>query len=411
MTNLNELALKVTEAMQESGYSNVTAWRTYLDAFRPLIHYHEDRGCADYNADITADFCEQLTERRLNGTFNRRNASRILSAINRLNHFYDTGRIDYAFPTKVSKFKLNDYYETILSDYIADNEMHPNTRGDVIWIARKFFAWLIKNGCPTLETITAAEIQAFVIHCSAHMASSSVHNVQLYLRKLCGYLHEREFLGDPYFALLSIKVSRESKLYPPTTHDELAAIMKQIDRSSKKGKRDYAIIMLGAILGLRACDIIRLRLTDVNWQRGEVAIVQSKTGKTVVLPLTADVGSALRDYIFYGRHNTGSDIIFQRSNAPFTPLKDAVSVGEAIDLYRGKAGLLREPFDGKRFHSLRRALGTNMVTAGVPFDDVVQVMGDDEPDSIKKYVKLDSPHLAECALGFMGIEIGGERNE
>jgi integrase len=243
------------------------------------------------------------------------------------------------------------------------------------------------------------------------MASSSVHNVQLYLRKLCGYLCEHGLLDNPYTALLSMKVSRESKLYPPADCDELAVIMAHIDRSSKKGKRDYAMIMIGIALGLRAIDIIRLKLSDIDWKHGEITIVQAKTDKTVVLSLTADVGSSLRDYIFYGRHNTGSDIIFQRSNAPFTPLKDAVSVGEALDLYRSKAGLPREPFDGKCFHSLRRALGTNMVTAGIPFNDVVQVMGDRKPDSIKKYIKLDSQHLGECALGLTGIEIGGGCND
>jgi integrase len=406
MANLNELALKVTAVMQDSGYSNVTAWRAYLDAFRPLIHYHNERGYEDYNADVTAEFCEQLTERRLNGEFNRRNASNILSAIKRLNHFYDTGRIDYDFPTKVSKFKLNDYFDEILHDYIVYKDMHPNTRGDVIWIARKFFAWLIKRGHSALETVNAGDIQAFMVHCSGHMASVSVHNAQLYLRKLCGYLYERGLVDNPYTALLSMKVSRESRLYPPTTHDELAAILGQIDRSSKKGKRDYAIIMLGAVLGLRAGDIIRIKLTDINWRRGDITIVQAKTENTVVLPLTADVGSAVRDYILYGRHNTGSNIIFQRHYAPFTPIKDAVSVGEMFDLYRKKAGLPREPFDGKRFHSLRRAFGANMITAGVSVTDVAQTMGDKEIESIKKYVKLDGTHLAECALDFNGIEIG-----
>lgn len=409
MTNLNELALKVTELMQSSGYSNVTAWNSYLQALRPLINYHKERGYTDYNADVTAEFCEKLTARRLNGTLNRRSATRFLAAINRLTHFYETGRLDYAFPKKVSKFKLNDYYDMILNEYSEYGEMHPNTRGDVIWIARKFFAWLIENEHPTLETITAAEIQAFVVHCSEHMVSASVHNAQLYLRKLCSYLYELGLIENPYTALLSMKISRESKLYPATTHGELADILFQVDRSSKKGKRDYAIIMLGAILGLRAADIIRLRLNDINWQRGDIAVVQVKTGNTVVLPLTEDVGSAVRDYILYGRYDTGSHIIFQRYNAPFTPLKDAVSVGELFDVYRIKAGLPREPFDGKRFHSLRRALGTNMATAGVSITDLAQVMGDEKFDSVKKYIKLDSPHLAECALDFKGIEIGGVR--
>jgi hypothetical protein len=57
MTDLNELSLSVTEAMIDAGYSKVTAWRTYLDALRPLIIFHKGRGFTDFNADVTADFC------------------------------------------------------------------------------------------------------------------------------------------------------------------------------------------------------------------------------------------------------------------------------------------------------------------------------------------------------------------
>jgi hypothetical protein len=156
-----------------------------------------------------------------------------------------------------------------------------------------------------------------------------------------------------------MKIPRGSKLYPATTHSELAAIFDEIDRSSVKGKRDYAIILLGAILGVRAIDIIRLRLTDINWQRGDITIIQSKTDMAFILPLTEDIGQALRDYIFHSRRPTGSDIVFQRIYVPFTPITDAISIGNMFDEYRKKAGLPRNAFDGKSFHSLRRALGTN----------------------------------------------------
>ena len=223
MTDLKELALKVTEVMQEAGYSNVTAWRSYLDAMLPLVRYHAERVFTDYNADVTADFCNRLAERRMNGDINRKNATKKLATISRLTHFYDTGKIDYDIPKKVSKFKLNDYYDSLLDDYITHNELHPNTRGDVIWVARKFFSWLVKEGHSTIESISATEIQSFLVHCSGHMASSSIHNVLLYMRKICGYLYEHGHLSNPHTALLSMKVSRESKLYPPMQTPNISA--------------------------------------------------------------------------------------------------------------------------------------------------------------------------------------------
>jgi integrase len=411
MKNLKEIALDVTEAMQATGYSNVTAWRTYLDAYRPLIHYHEVRGFDMYDPTLTTEFCTQLQERRLNREFNDSNARRIVAGIYRLQHYCDTGRIDYDFPKRGTRFELNAYYDSLLNEYIAKSESHPKTRSDAVWIARKFFSWLGSNGHPTLGSLTSDEIQAFMIHCSKQMTSTSMHNAQLYLRKLCAYLYETDLIERPYTALLSMKVSRESKLYPATTHAELAAVFNEIDRSSIKGKRDYAIILLGAILGLRAADIVKLKLIDINWQRGDITVVQAKTGSTVALPLTEDVGMALRDYILHGRRPANSDIIFQRYNAPFTPIANAVSIGNMFDEYRKRAGLPRKAFDGKCFHSLRRALGTNMITAGVSAEDAAQTMGDAKIDSIKKYVKLSAPHLSECPLDFNGVAIGGGRDE
>ena len=184
MTDLNELALAVVEEMVSAGYSNTTAWRMYLDAYQPLIRFHRKRGLTTYDPLVTTDFCNQLQERRLNGTHNPGNARRILASISRLRHYYDTGKIDYDYPKRCSSFKLNSYYEELLNDYASHNEVHPNTRGDIVCITRKFFAWLLKNEHQTLDKLTSTEIQAFMVHCSKHLANSSLHNVQLYLRKL-----------------------------------------------------------------------------------------------------------------------------------------------------------------------------------------------------------------------------------
>jgi site-specific recombinase XerD len=80
-----------------------------------------------------------------------------------------------------------------------------------------------------------------------------------------------------------------------------------------------------------------------------------------------------------------------------------MSVGYIYNFIRKKAGLPRDAYDGKGFHSLRRSLGKNLVTSGVPITMVAQILGDSDIDSTKKYISLDSEHLKECALDFTGI--------
>lgn len=158
--------------------------------------------------------------------------------------------------------------------------------------------------------------------------------------------------------LFSFSVNREKKVFPVLPKSDIAKLLDTIDRNSTKGKRDYAIMLLGTVLGLRACDAVALKLTDIDWLRGEIRIVQSKTSNPVILPLTQDVGEALKDYILNARPSTTDKEIFLRINAPHKRLAAAVTVGE---IYRNcciAAGLPAST----RFHNLRRALGTSMVT-------------------------------------------------
>jgi len=226
------------------------------------------------------------------------------------------------------------------------------------------------------------------------------------MKKLCRYLYESGRIADSYEVLLSFRVSRESRLLPAVPDEEIAAVLNTIDRRMPKGKRDYAIIPLGAVIGLRAIDIVRLKLSDIDWQNGEIKIVQSKTGESLALPLTKDVGEAIQDYILNGRQETVSKEIFLRHHAPFQAFADGVAVEYMYDDHRKKAGLSRDAFDGKGFHSRQRSVGRNMATSGTPITTVAQVLGDSNINSTNKYISLDSRHLKECTLDLTGIEPG-----
>ena len=165
-------------------------------------------------------------------------------------------------------------------------------------------------------------------------------------------------------------------------------------------------MLLGAVLGLRACDIVALKFSDVDWVRGEIRIIQSKTTRSGVLPLTADVGEALKDYILNARPSSVEKQIFLRLKAPFTPLKSAVTIGEVYRDCCIVAGISAS----KRFHNLRRTLATAMIKNGVSAYDVKEVLIDKRVDSIKQYISLDSDRLKICALPFDGImPVGGAK--
>ena len=250
-----------------------------------------------------------------------------------------------------------------------------------------------------MQGVGAEQIQKFILNCSEKMAMGTVYNAKLYLTKLYTYLYKSGQSESPYQALLSFKVNRGTKVQPVLQKDEIAAMLDTIDRRTAAGKRAYAVMLLGTVLGLRACDIVNLKRADIDWVKGELRILQAKTARTVVLPLTKDVGEALEDYILNARPNSDAPQIFLRLQGAAAPLKSAVTIGE---IYRDccvTAGLSAN----NKFHTLRRTLGTSMLASGSPITMVAQVLGQSDVDSTKKYIAHDYEHLKMCALPFDGI--------
>jgi len=403
---IKEMAQRTAEEMLAAGLTASTVWYTHDAAFLPIVRAHEASGKEEFDREIMSDYVRDIEQRVEQKEIKPGQYRKLLRGAQRLTEMNDYGQLLWTSPKLASKFKLNSYFQAVLDEFLSSLECSPKSRSDAMWVTRKYFSWLILEGHIDLSGAGAVEIQRFMIYCSNHMKGTGVHNVKLYMKKLCHFLAGRGYSAGTFEGLLNFKVSRESKLYPATAPEEMAAILDVIDRRTPRGKRDYAIILLGIVTGLRAGDIIKLRLNDIDWQKGEIRITQAKTGVPLALPLTADVGEAIQDYILNGRQETDSDAVFLRLHVPYREFTGSTAIGDLYDDYCKKARLPRNAFDGKGFHSLRRAVGKNLVAAGVPVESVAQIIGDNQIDSIKKYVALDSHHLKECALDFSGIGKG-----
>ena len=144
------------------------------------------------------------------------------------------------------------------------------------------------------------------------------------------------------------------------TDEELNAALSQIDANTPMGKRDLAMILLVATTGMRACDIVRLKLNDIDWRKGEIRFVQKKTGNTMRLPLIFISMKALQDYILTSRPASDCPEVFLSAKAPTRALMGALSVGNMLMRYQKKEGIRCTPFDGKGFHGLRRRFAKKM---------------------------------------------------
>lgn len=381
------------------------AYRSYWDIYNPIITFFRGKGLEDYSPEVIQEYIDWVTEKYRNGQIKRERHSMLTTAARRVAHFERTGTYLWNVPKRGSRYELDAYYTGIVTEFLSSEDFHPNTAGDVEWVARRYFHWLQREGITEIRQAGQETIQKYLHSCMEEMKPTSVYNVHLYLRKLYRFLYEKGYTDNSCEAFFSFKICRESKLFPAAEDGMVDAILNVVDTQTAVGKRDYAIILLGYVLGMRAVDIARLKLSDILWAKGEICFVQKKTDKTVTLPLTIDVGEALRDYILNGRPETTYEQVFLRALPPFRPFKDPVCINDQFGVYCRRAGISREAWDGRGFHSLRRAAGKRMVTSGTSVNTVAQVMGHTSIYSTKKYIALDSEHLAECALDFTGIEV------
>jgi integrase/recombinase XerD len=183
------------------------------------------------------------------------------------------------------------------------------------------------------------------------------------------------------------------------TADEVRRLLAVIDRASATGKRDYAMILATARLGLRICDLRQLELGDLDWRAKLITIVQQKTGRPLSLPLLDDVGWAIIDYIKGGRPETVCSRVFVKHRHPFDAFGGASSVASRLSRHAARAGIGFGPDEVCGMHALRGALAVAMIGNGAPMPVVSAVLGHASSDTTQAYyLRFDVDRLRCCAL-------------
>ena len=172
-----------------------------------------------------------------------------------------------------------------------------------------------------------------------------------------------------------------------------------IDRQSAAGKRDYAMILATARLGLRISDLRQLELCDLDWRAKTITIVQHKTGRLLSLPLLDDVGWAIIDYVGHGRPDTSCPKVFVKHRHPFDAFGGSSSIASRLSRHAARAGITFVPGEVCGMHSLRGALAVAMIGNDTPMPVVSAVLGHASSDTTQAYyLRFDIEALRCCAL-------------
>jgi site-specific recombinase XerD len=171
------------------------------------------------------------------------------------------------------------------------------------------------------------------------------------------------------------------------------------DRSVAQGRRDYAILLLLARLGLRAGEIVALELGDIHWRAAEITI-HGKGKQVNSLPLLADVGQAIADYLRAGRGTSASRQVFLRTHAPRVALTDPGAIGHIVRRVLAQAGIHRRSRGAA--HLFRHSLASQMIQHGATLNDISEVLRHQSLNTTEIYAKVDLPSLREVARPWPG---------
>jgi len=172
------------------------------------------------------------------------------------------------------------------------------------------------------------------------------------------------------------------------------AFLAAIDRSTLKGKRDYAMFLLIATYGLRSSEIVTLRLDDLEWRAKRIRVARPKAGAPLILPLTDEAGAALIDYL-RARPDQSYRQVFLHVWAPAGPL-GPTAVSEVFRVYR-RRGTLPTHCSGP--HCLRHSLAVHLLRQGARLKAISDLLGHRSIESTCVYLRLHIEDLRDAALG------------
>lgn len=401
MDTIQESVQRFLDEMHRVGYST-KSMSIASAALSRLSDFHSENDCTHLNLQLTSAYLEGIQDKLNEDAIGQYLAREHSWFIRKYLDYCNTGIINadrYTLPMLPFPESFAEIIDSY-TDEVANNAQQKKSRA---WAPKRYAYWLSNHGISSFNEAKVTDLRQFIMDDTTNLKSKTIPTFRSEMRRFHVWLYEHNYTESTYEEFFDFKVAIENKIRPAALPEDVAKAIGQIDRNTDIGKRDYAAIMLGVVLGLRACDVKALRLTDIDWRRGEICIAQHKTGKPLALPLTTDVGEALKDYILNARPKLDDPHVFLRHQTPIGPIKSSSSFGGAYTRYMKQAGVEGEG----GFHQLRRAQGKNLVVSGVPVTTVSQVLGHTDISNTKQYIALDTCSLKVCALDFTGIRPRG----
>ena len=404
MMNLEVITERLKQLLQENNYSPVTI-RFYEREWSKIQTFLEETyGSTEYNMERGLEYLEKqygFIKKCNDGTLSQQRVQ-LLRVVHMLEDYRLHQVLTRRYYASKNPLILNTYYLNIFTDYknsLVSTKLSKATVEHYKKISKTFIDYLQQRKVESIKDVT-------IDVCNSYLKTLAGFSFKTIEQQVCGIRHFLRFLyssnliiNDYAEKIHMPTVSKNAKIPSTWKLDELKAILSVIDRNSPIGKRDYAMILLACVLGLRVGDIKLLRFENFNWEAKQISIIQHKTQKPLSLPIPDSVGWAIIDYIKNGRPQYyETDYIFLKHMPPFDPIGDDNHMHQQLVKYMRKAGISQYRKRRSGFHSLRHSAGSILLEMEVPLPIITNILGHSDSNVTAIYLKTDLQKLAECIL-------------
>ena len=314
-----------------------------------------------------------------------------------LSHLRHEGRVPEAPEDTDSADAVAQVERTYERYLVNERGLSSSTVGEYLRAVRAFLAQRFGARAVALETLVARDANRFIVR---HAVSRShAKGLATALRSFLRHLHQRGVIAaDLAGAIPPVTNWRLSGLPKSLPPEKVESVLASCDRSTATGRRDHAVLLLLARLGLRGGEVAALTLDDLDWAKGLVTL-SGKGQWREALPLPEEVGKALVAYLRDGRPPCSTRRVFVRAHAPHRGFSSSVAVCDIVRRALARAGI-DAPLKGA--HLLRRSLACAMLNNGASLEEIGQILRHRHPETTQIYAKLDLEALRALAPAWPG---------
>lgn len=378
--------------MQKKGYSPQTM-RGLENVWDTLLCYASTVPASSFDEEFRETFLRTEYGFRIDLEYTMYRVSRALEL---LKNYIEFGVVT-GLP-KRSLHEFSDGYRPLMTAFADGEARRGLTEGSMksLWSRLyRLHLFFMDKGADSFDMVTREMVNDFIKYLAPYSTTYVSENLRM-LRRLCLYAYQSGCHAEDLSGCIPfVKNSRQQRLPTVFTKNEVEKILSSFDRENPIGKRNYAIFLLAARMGLRSCDIKALEFSFINWTKKTISFAQQKTKKHLTLPLPDDVGWAIIDYLKNGRPISDSKYVFIQHKPPYGQYSDLRNV---LVKQMRKAGIETPANKRIGMHCFRHSLATTMLENGVPLPVISQTLGHADIASTEVYLRINISQLRLCAL-------------